>query len=47
MGKEFVVTVNHGNAPDVREVRRRMEGDPELLRRLMCNCSDQESSEVA
>ena len=33
VGKDFVVTVRHGDAPDVREVRRRMEGDAELLRR--------------
>jgi len=32
-GKDFVVTVRHGEAPDVGEVRRRMEGEPDLLRR--------------
>jgi magnesium transporter len=29
----FVVTVRHGEAPDLGEVRERLEGDPELLRR--------------
>ncbi len=33
VGEDFVVTVRHGEAPDVREVRRRMEGDADLLRR--------------
>ena len=33
VGKDFVVTVRHGEAPDVGEVRRRMEGEPDLLRR--------------
>jgi magnesium transporter len=30
---DFVVTVRHGEAPHLREVRRQMEGQPELLRR--------------
>jgi magnesium transporter len=33
VGKDFVVTVRHGEAPDLRAVRRRMEGDPDLLLR--------------
>ncbi len=33
IGPDFVVTVRHGDAPDVREVRNRMEKDIELLRR--------------
>ncbi len=28
-----MVTVRHGEAPDLGEVRERLEGDPELLRR--------------
>ncbi len=33
VGPDFVVTVRHGDAPDVREVRNRMERDSDLLRR--------------
>ena len=33
VGTDFVVTVRHGEAPHLREVRRQMEGQPELLRR--------------
>jgi magnesium transporter len=33
VGEDFVVTVRHGEAPDVGEVRRRMEGDTDLLKR--------------
>jgi magnesium transporter len=33
VGQDFVVTVRHGEAPELREVRRRMEGEPDLLRR--------------
>lgn len=33
VGNDFVITVRHGEAPDVGEVRRRMEGEPDLLRR--------------
>jgi magnesium transporter len=33
LGEDFVVTVRHGDAPDLGEVRRRMEGDAELLKR--------------
>lgn len=32
VGADFVVTVRHGDAPDLSRVRRRMEGNPELLR---------------
>jgi magnesium transporter len=32
VGSNFVLTVRHGQAPDLATVRRRMEGDPELLR---------------
>ena len=32
VGPDFVVTVRHGDAPDLSRVRRRMEGTPELLR---------------
>jgi magnesium transporter len=32
VGKDFVVTVRHGEAPALREVRGRMEATPELLR---------------
>ena len=32
VGSNFVLTVRHGQAPDLAAVRRRMEGDPELLR---------------
>ncbi|MEV4625099.1 magnesium and cobalt transport protein CorA [Micromonospora sp. NPDC049523] len=33
VGPNFVLTVRHGEAPDMGAVRRRMEDDPELLRR--------------
>ena len=33
VGTDFVVTVRHGEAPHLREVRSQMEGQPELLRR--------------
>ena len=33
VGEDFVVTVRHSEAPDVGEVRRSLEADPELLRR--------------
>ncbi|GAA4775292.1 magnesium/cobalt transporter CorA [Microbacterium gilvum] len=33
VGRDFVVTVRHGEAPDLSRVRRRMEADPELLAR--------------
>jgi magnesium transporter len=33
VGADFVVTVRHGEAPALGEVRRRMEGEPELLKR--------------
>jgi magnesium transporter len=33
VGKDFVVTVRHSEAPDLSEVRERLEADPELLRR--------------
>ncbi|WP_261166001.1 magnesium and cobalt transport protein CorA [Microbacterium sp. Marseille-Q6965] len=33
IGRDFVVTVRHGDAPDLARVRRRMEADPDLLRR--------------
>src|SRR3954454_97732 len=32
-GEDFVITVRHGEAPALSEVRRRLEEDPELLRR--------------
>ena len=32
VGADFVVTVRHGDAPDLSRVRRRMEGNPDLLR---------------
>jgi magnesium transporter len=32
VGSDFVVTVRHGNAPDLGRVRRRMEAQPALLR---------------
>jgi magnesium transporter len=32
VGSNFVLTVRHSQAPDLAAVRRRMEGDPELLR---------------
>ncbi|MEV4916738.1 magnesium and cobalt transport protein CorA [Streptomyces tirandamycinicus] len=31
VGRDFVITVRHGAAPDLSAVRRRMETDPELL----------------
>ncbi len=31
VGDDFVITVRHGDAPDLPRVRRRMESDPELL----------------
>ncbi|MFE3184362.1 magnesium and cobalt transport protein CorA [Streptomyces violascens] len=31
VGRDFVITVRHGAAPDLSAVRRRMEADPELL----------------
>lgn len=31
-GPDFVVTIRHAEAPDLARVRRRLEGDPELLR---------------
>jgi magnesium transporter len=33
VGDDFVITVRHGEAPVLSEVRRRLEADPELLRR--------------
>ena len=33
VGPDFVVTVRHGEAPDLRSVRHRLESDPDLLRR--------------
>jgi magnesium transporter len=33
VGEDFVVTVRHGEAPDLGEVRERLEAAPELLRR--------------
>src|SRR5215210_1078662 len=33
VGKDFVSTVRHGEAPALSEVRRRLEEDPDLLRR--------------
>ena len=33
VGEDFVVTVRHGEAPDLGEVRERLEADPKLLRR--------------
>ena len=32
VGPNFVITVRHAESPDLARVRRRMEGDPELLR---------------
>jgi magnesium transporter len=31
VGRDFVITVRHGETPDLGRVRRRMEADPELL----------------
>ncbi|HEX2739491.1 MAG TPA: magnesium/cobalt transporter CorA [Rubrobacter sp.] len=33
VGDDFVVTIRHGEAPDLGEVRKQLEADPELLRR--------------
>ncbi len=33
VGRDFILTVRHSEAPDLAMVRRRMEDDPELLRR--------------
>ena len=33
VGDDFVVTVRHGEAPNIGKVRRRLEAEPELLRR--------------
>jgi magnesium transporter len=33
VGPSFVVTVRHGETPALEQVRQRLEGDPELLRR--------------
>jgi magnesium transporter len=33
IGKEFVVTVRHAAEPDLAQVRKRLESEPELLRR--------------
>jgi magnesium transporter len=33
VGDDFVVTVRHGEAPDLGQVRRRLESSPDLLRR--------------
>nr|WTB29698.1 magnesium and cobalt transport protein CorA [Streptomyces sp. NBC_00830] len=33
VGRDFVITVRHGAAPDLAAVRRRMEGTPDLLKR--------------
>lgn len=32
VGPNFIITVRHGNSPDLAQVRRRMEQDPTLLR---------------
>src|SRR6185312_5898232 len=32
LGPDFVLTVRHAEEPDLSEVRRRLEADPELLR---------------
>lgn len=32
LGPDFVITVRHAEEPDLREVRHRLEGDPDLLR---------------
>ena len=34
VGEDFVITVRHGEAPALSEVRRRLEADPELLVRV-------------
>ena len=33
VGENFVITMRHGEAPDLKEVRQRLESDCELLRR--------------
>jgi magnesium transporter len=33
VGEDFVITVRHGEAPELSEVRRQLEDEPELLRR--------------
>ena len=33
VGPQFVITVRHGDAPELGPVRRRLEARPELLRR--------------
>ena len=33
VGPQFVITVRHGDAPELRSVRRRLEARPDLLRR--------------
>jgi magnesium transporter len=33
VGSDFVVTMRHGEASELREVRRQLEGNPDLLRR--------------
>jgi magnesium transporter len=33
VGRDFVITIRHSETPDLRHVRRRMEREPELLRR--------------
>ena len=33
LGKDYVITVRHGDPPNLAQVRRRMEDDPELLAR--------------
>ncbi len=33
VGRDFVITVRHSEVPDLSAVRRRLEADPELLRR--------------
>ena len=33
IGPDFVVTVRHGSGPDLSRVRRRMESEPDILRR--------------
>src|SRR5215216_5865716 len=33
VGENFVITMRHGEAPDLKEVRQRLESDRELLRR--------------
>jgi magnesium transporter len=33
VGKDFIVTVRHGEASELKEVRRQVEGKPDLLRR--------------